>query len=123
MSRTFEKKYSYKFSVEELQKVLTYYLLAAGEMIPQPIYDSDGYSDFDPSVLTVCETDGEIIQDFDMVLSFDQDDINKYKEAYAKKGASLSPEPATELPDNVWTQGTALPCGKSECPIKEEEEE
>lgn len=125
--KKFVKTYSYTFSKDQIKQILTYYLIALGEIVPQSVYDIDGYEEYDPDISLQCESEDEMIDRFELLFSFDESDIKSYKEAYNKEGSSLSDETdietPEELPDNVWTQAqaTILPCGKSECPINETE--
>jgi hypothetical protein len=125
MDKEFIKTYSFKFTKEQIQQILTYYLLASGETVPQPVYDSGGYEEHDPDISMCCQTtDEETIDRFDLIFAFDETDVEAFNEAYSKDGSSLSNNVETkdELPDNVWTQASSLPCGKSECPINDDKE-
>ncbi len=134
-------KHSFSFTSDQVQQILVDHLLAQGEKIPQAVFDSGGYADYSPDIDFVCVLeDAEPVSGFGIVLGYDSGELEKFKEAYAEKDATLydpTLEPnKEEIPDNkIWNSGCGhwedaargfdlpnLPCGKSksECPIIDE---
>jgi len=114
----FNKVFTYSFSDEQVKKILVDLLILSGEVIPVDVHDNldpAAFCQFDSPITVGAETGHEITESFSLKLSFTDVDLkdfhlnyNQELEARKENGETAS-EP---IPDNVWTQETALSCGK-----------
>ena len=116
----FGKVHTYTFSDEQLKKILVDLLLLSGETIPQNVSDKlepDGFTHYDAEVNLQCETAAEVAEAFSIKLTFTDTELADYIQNYneqlaAKNGEEPPDQIEAELPDNVWTQNSKIPCGK-----------
>jgi hypothetical protein len=120
-TKIFGKVYTYTFTAEQLKKILVDLLILSGESIPQDVHEKlnpDAYAEFEADVDLECETKTEVFMDFNIALKFTDAELSGFIKTYQEQRAALTSEPAPEaetdddLPDNVWTQNSKIPCGK-----------
>ena len=114
----FNKIFTYSFSEDQVKKILVDLLLLSGEIIPVDVHDSldpDAFCQFDSPIKVVSESSSEIAETFLLRLSFTDEDLKDFQENYDQEFKAMQAtgkETPAGLPENVWTQDTALPCGK-----------
>lgn len=105
MSDLTNKGFIYKFEAKQVKQILVDFLILAGEDIPKEV-DSTTYVQ-DDNVKIISETNDGVSDDFEINISFSQEDLDTYHSDLKDAQESAGPE-ADVVPDNVWTAGAGI---------------